>query len=393
MRSKKSNKQPEQPELFPGLLEKLDREKPIAQEDLIGQGAIAREKRKKKKRLAAPAARSRSPVAAAGEELRSRDSRTNPPIPAETPEQTPEQAERGDNGRRSPDSRTNLEPQPETLEQASMLDSTPDPPEQMLKSCSRVSDAAETLEQPQAQAGEGVEQNQNCGEANLYPIPTETLEQTSMARSDPPDSEFVLESRARDETPEQIPAAENKGGAASPGESAAKSVLESLPPANETPEQIGSPEVPDAAPDSPEKFVLESRARDGTPEQIPLANEQRDRDHSELEDEMNEFPPIHPEAHRSWIAKGWFAAQYKWIDETGQHTSDKYPTVPCGVRVYGPYVTFCYHREGTTDKREYLGKPCGFKYRNFIRHWKQCSGVEEAIAFFEKSSPDAAIDG
>lgn len=99
---------------------------------------------------------------------------------------------------------------------------------------------------------------------------------------------------------------------------------------------------------------------------------------------MSEFPPTRETEHVWWSGQGWFATQYKWRDSSGtQHTSDKYPSAPCGIKVNGPYVTFCYHREGSTDKRKYLGKPGSPKYRNFVRHWKQCQTVEEAIAFFD----------
>ena len=81
MRNQKNNNQPEQPELFPGLLESLSQQEPIAEEDLIGKGALARERRKNKNRLAAPESDREPPGDAANDERKTKARKLLPNAP------------------------------------------------------------------------------------------------------------------------------------------------------------------------------------------------------------------------------------------------------------------------------------------------------------------------
>lgn len=359
-------------------------------DELVSKKAIAREKRKNKNRITAGSGdRDRTPPAALSQKAIANHT-TNSPSPGETLEQTLELAARDDNGERSADSRTNPLPPGETLEKISMSDFSPEPPAPPPKSCSRVSDAGETLEQPGTTAGGGIEHSPAAAFPNNYSSSGETLEQASMSDWTPAAGLSVLESHSRTETLEQPDPAPKEVGDSAPEAVPEQSVLESLEPASQTLEQISQPTAALGAPDASGQSVLESHSRTNSQFPIPDPSPSMQRRYDE-EELMAEFPPTHPEGDRGWEARGWFAKQYKWLDENGkQHTSSQFPIVPCSTKVYGPYVIFCHHREGASDKRRHLGLPSSPKYRNFIHHWKQCSSVEEAIEFFEKKQPAAA---
>ena len=335
----KNSESVEQLELFPGLLDKLERDRPLTESDLVGRGA-ARGRGKSKKRVAAPAG-DRAAVLSVREEME-----RNSLPPPETPEQL-------GNGLRSRDSRTKSPSPGETPEQPAPVS------EPVLESHSRTKFPSPS---------ETPEQERSLDSRTESPTPPETPEQLGNGLRSP-------DSRTKSPTPPETP--EQLGN----GLRSLDSRTDSAPPSDIAP--------PAQTPEQPQNQAGKGIENTSMTDSAPAGGSVLES-HSRTDTAQAEFPPIHPGSDLGWNARGWFDTQYKWLDQNGnQHTSNKYPSVPCSVKVNGPYITFCYRREGRqSDKKEYLGKPGSPRYRNFVRHWKQCQTVNEAIAFFNKQ-PDA----
>lgn len=77
--------------------------------------------------------------------------------------------------------------------------------------------------------------------------------------------------------------------------------------------------------------------------------------------------------------KGWFAPQYKYVDECGNSRTTTDPSHVPAVKIYGPYWTYRWFQPGKNDGNLYLGATSSNKFLRFALVWENSKDTTEIL--------------